>query len=103
MSDVIQILSAIVGGDPEAADQLLPLVSDGLRRLAARRLAQEKPGQTLRAIALAHEANVRRARPGERHGSDQGAHFVAVVADAETESHKSLERKILCRHLRRKS
>jgi hypothetical protein len=52
MSEVTQILSAIEGGDPHAADQLLPLVYDELRKLAAQKLAQEKPGQTLQATAL---------------------------------------------------
>jgi hypothetical protein len=56
MSDVTQILSAIGRGDPHAADQLLPLVYDELRRLAAAKLAQEQPGQTLQATALVHEA-----------------------------------------------
>ena len=59
MTDVTQILSAIEQGDPQAAEQLLPLVYDELRRLAAQRLAQEKPGQTLQATALVHEAYLR--------------------------------------------
>jgi hypothetical protein len=56
MSEVTGILSAIEQGDPQAADQLLPVVFDELRRLAAQKLAQEKPGQTLQATALVHEA-----------------------------------------------
>jgi hypothetical protein len=56
MSDVSRILSAIEQGDPHAAEQLLPLVYDELRKLAAQRLAQEKPGQTFQATALVHEA-----------------------------------------------
>ena len=56
MFDVTQILNQIVAGDPRAADQLLPLVYDELRKLAATRLANEKPGQTLQATALVHEA-----------------------------------------------
>ena len=56
MSEVTRILSAIEEGDPQAADQLLPLVYDELRKLAAQKLAQEKPGQTLDATALVHEA-----------------------------------------------
>jgi hypothetical protein len=56
MSDVTRILSAIEQGDPHAADHLLPLVYDELRKLAAQRLAQEKPGQTLQATAPVHEA-----------------------------------------------
>ena len=68
MNDVTRILSAIEQGDPQAAEQLLPLVYDELRKLAAQRLAQEKPGQTLQATALVHEAYLRlvgrRRRPG---------------------------------------
>jgi len=59
MSDVTRILNAIEGGDPKAVDQLLPLVYEELRRLAARRMAREKPGQTLQATALVHEAYIR--------------------------------------------
>jgi hypothetical protein len=59
MSEVTRILSAIEQGDPSAADRLLPLAYDELRKLAAGRLAQEKPGQTLQATALVHEAYVR--------------------------------------------
>ena len=59
MSDVTQILSQIEQGDPSAAEQLLPLVYDELRKLAAQKMAQEKPGQTMQATALAHEAFVR--------------------------------------------
>ena len=68
MNDVTRILSAIEQGDPQAAEQLLPLVYDELRKLAAQKLAQEKPGQTLQATALVHEAYLRlvgrRDRPG---------------------------------------
>jgi hypothetical protein len=59
MSDVTRVLSAIEQGDPHAAEQLLPLVYEELRKLAAQRLAQEKPGQTLQATALVHEAYLR--------------------------------------------
>ncbi len=59
MNDVTRILSAIEHGDPKAADELLPLVYQELRRLAARRLSQEKPGQTLQATALVHQAYLR--------------------------------------------
>ena len=59
MNDVTRILSAIEQGDPQAAEQLLPLVYDELRKLAAQKLAQEKPGQTLQATALVHEAYLR--------------------------------------------
>src|SRR6059036_4008533 len=58
MTEVSRILSAIEQGDPQAAEQLLPLVYDELRQLAAQRLAQEKPGQTLQATALVHEAQI---------------------------------------------
>jgi DNA-binding GntR family transcriptional regulator len=56
MSEITRILSVIEQGDPQAAEQLLPLVYDELRKLAAQRLAQEKPGQTLHATALVHDA-----------------------------------------------
>jgi RNA polymerase sigma factor (TIGR02999 family) len=82
MSDVTQILSAIEQGDPSAAAQLLPLVYDELRRLAAQRLAQEKPGQTLQATALVHEAYLRLVGK-ERIGHWQGrGHFFAAAAEA---------------------
>ena len=82
MTDVTRILSAIEQGDPRAAEQLLPLVYDELRKLAARKLAQEKPGQTLEATALVHEAYVRlvdvdRAQPWNSRG-----HFFAAAAEA---------------------
>ena len=64
MSDVTRILSQIESGDPQAAEQLLPLVYDELRRLAAAKLAHEKPGQTLQATALVHEAYLRLVDPG---------------------------------------
>ncbi len=66
MSDVTRILSQIESGDPSAAEQLLPLVYDELRKLAAARLAQEKPGQTLQATALVHEAYLRLVATSER-------------------------------------
>jgi hypothetical protein len=72
MSDVTRILSAIEDGDPHAADQLLPLIYDELRKLAAETMAREKPGQTLQATALVHEAFVRlvdvKAEPKKRGG-----------------------------------
>jgi RNA polymerase sigma factor (sigma-70 family) len=68
MTDVTRILSQIEQGDPQAAEQLLPLVYDELRKLAAARLAQEKPGQTLQATALVHEAYLRLVGGGERSG-----------------------------------
>jgi RNA polymerase sigma factor (TIGR02999 family) len=69
MSDVTRILCAIEAGDPHAAEQLFPLVYDELRRLAAAKLAQEKPGQTLQATALVHEAYLRLV------GSEAGVHW----------------------------
>jgi RNA polymerase sigma factor (TIGR02999 family) len=82
MSEVTRILSAIEQGDPAAAEQLLPLVYDELRRLAAQKLAQEKPGQTLQATALVHEAYLRLAGPeGARHWNGR-AHFFRAAADA---------------------
>ena len=82
MTEVTQILSAIEQGDPLAAEQLLPLVYDELRKLAAQRLAQEKPGQTLQATALVHEAYLRLLNPG--HGQDWNSrgHFFAAAAEA---------------------
>jgi len=66
MSDVTRILSAIDQGDPEAAERLLPLVYEELRKLAAARIAQEKPGQTLQATALVHEASAWSLWPSKR-------------------------------------
>jgi RNA polymerase sigma factor (sigma-70 family) len=71
MSDVTRILSQIESGDPSAAEQLLPLVYQELRKLAAAKLAQEKPGQTLQATALVHEAYLRLVGPGVR-GQESG-------------------------------
>ena len=72
MSDVTRILSAIEGGDALAADQLLPVVYDELRKLAARKLAHEKPGQTLDATALVHEAYVRLVGAGNAEAPGAG-------------------------------
>lgn len=82
MSDTAAILSAIEQGDPVAAEKLLPLVYDELRKFAAARLAQEKPGQTLQATALVHEAYVRIAghSPGQRW--DGRGHFFGAAAEA---------------------
>jgi RNA polymerase sigma factor (TIGR02999 family) len=87
MSEVTRILTAIEQGDPHAADQLLPLVYDELRQLAAQRLAQEKPGQTLEATALVHEAYLRLVgAPGDKSGAspefDSRGHFFAAAAEA---------------------
>jgi RNA polymerase sigma factor (TIGR02999 family) len=79
MSEVTRILSAIESGDPSAADELLPLVYDELRRLAAQKLAQEKPGQTLQATALVHKAYLRLV--GDQHFDNRG-HFFAAAAEA---------------------
>lgn len=82
MSDLTRILSAIEAGDPQAAAQLLPLVYDELRRLAARRLAHEKPGQTLQATALVHEAYLRLVGGGSEASWDHRGHFFAAAAEA---------------------
>jgi RNA polymerase sigma factor (TIGR02999 family) len=82
MSEVTRILSAIEQGDPRAAEQLLPLVYDELRRLAAQKLAQEKPGQTLQATALVHEAYVRLVDVGKAQQWNSRGHFFAAAAEA---------------------
>ena len=82
MSDVTRILSAIEQGDPHAAEQLLPLVYDELRKLAAQRLANEKPGQTLQATALVHEAYVRLVGTDQANSWDSRGHFFAAAAEA---------------------
>jgi RNA polymerase sigma factor (TIGR02999 family) len=95
MSDVTRILSAIEQGDPHAAEQLLPLVYDELRRLAAQKLAQEKPGQTLEATALVHEAYLRLVDTDKvQHWNSRG-HFFAAAAEA--------MRRMLVESVRRKS
>jgi RNA polymerase sigma factor (TIGR02999 family) len=81
MNDVTRILSAVEHGDPTAAEQLLPLVYEELRKLAAQRLAQEKPGQTLQATALVHEAYLRLVGPQEPGWNGRG-HFFAAAAEA---------------------
>jgi RNA polymerase sigma factor (TIGR02999 family) len=94
MSEVSHLLNALEDGDPHAAEQLLPLVYDELRKLAALRLAQEKPGQTLQATALVHEAYLRlvAGQPNPRWNSR--AHFFAAAAQA--------MRRILVENARRK-
>jgi len=94
MNDVTHILAAIERGDPKAADQLLPLVYDELRRLAAQRLAHERPGQTLQATALVHEAYVRLVGSGEPPRWEGCGHFFAAAAEA--------MRRILIEEARRK-
>src|SRR5262245_24836834 len=82
MSEVTRILSAIEQGDVHAAEQLLPLVYDELRKLAAARLAQDKPGQTLQATALVHEAYLRLVDVERAQGWDSRGHFFAAAAEA---------------------
>jgi RNA polymerase sigma factor (TIGR02999 family) len=82
MSDVTRILSAIDQGDPHAAEQLLPLVYDELRKLAALRLAQEKPGQTLQATALVHEVYLRLVDVRQVQQWQSRGHFFAAAAEA---------------------
>ena len=82
MNEVTRILSAAEHGDPQAAEQLLPLVYDELRKLAAGHMANEAPGHTLDATALVHEAYLRLVGPlGDRNFADR-RHFFAAAADA---------------------
>lgn len=94
MNDVTRILSAIEQGDPQAAEQLLPLVYDELRRLAAQKLSLEKPGQTLEATGLVHEAYVRLVGVDKERRWDNRGHFFAAAAEA--------MRRILVENARRK-
>src|SRR5579871_2171854 len=82
MSDVTQILSAIDRGDHQAAEQLLPLVYDELRRLAAGKMAHESPGQTLQATALVHEAYLRLVDTDQAQHWNSRGHFFAAAAEA---------------------
>ena len=82
MTDVTRILNAVEQGDPSAAEQLLPLVYDELRKLAAQKMAQEKPGQTLQATALVHEAYVRLVDVEKAQHWDSRRHFFAAAAEA---------------------
>ena len=82
MGDVTRILAAAEGGDPHAAEQLLPLVYDELRKLAAHRLANEKLGQTLQPTALVHEAFLRLVGDGPLDGWEGRGHFFAAAAAA---------------------
>src|SRR6187399_1612934 len=93
-SDVTRILSAIENGDPSAAEQLLPLVYEELRKLAAQRLAQERPGQTLQPTALVHEAYVRLVDRDRAQQWNSRGHFFAAAAEA--------MRRILVEQARRK-
>jgi len=82
MSDVTQLLGALDAGDPRAADQLLPLVYEELRKLAAAKMAQEKSGQTLQATALVHEAWLRLAGSEDQRGWNNRGHFFGAAAEA---------------------
>src|ERR671923_1113961 len=82
MTEVTRILGAIGQGDPQAAAQLLPLVYDELRQLAARRLAREKPGQTLQPTALVHEAYLRLVDVEKAQHWNSRRHFFAAAAEA---------------------
>ena len=81
-SELTRILSAIEGGDPHATEQLLPLVYDELRKLAARKLAREKPGQTLQATALVHEAYLRLVEVVKVQLWSSRGYFFAAAAEA---------------------
>jgi RNA polymerase sigma factor (TIGR02999 family) len=94
MTNVTRILNAIEQGDPSAAEQLLPLVYEELRHLAAQRLAQERPGQTLQATALVHEAYVRLVDVDKAQHWNSRGHFFAAAAEA--------MRRILIEQARRK-
>ena len=94
MNDVTRILLDLEGGDPKAAEHLLPLIYDDLRKLAAQRLAHEKPGQTLQATALVHEAYLRLVGEQDPGWSGRG-HFFAAAAEA--------MRRILVENARRKA
>ena len=94
MTDVTQILSQIEDGDPSAAEQLLPLVYNELRKLAAAKLAQEKTGQTLQATALVHDAYIRLVDVEKAQHWDSRRHFFAAAAEA--------MRRILVENARRK-
>src|SRR5437660_11042054 len=82
MHAITRLLDAAAAGDPRASEDLLPLVYDELRRLAAQRLAAEKPGQTLQATALVHEAYVRLVGPEAGEGWNSRGHFFGAAAEA---------------------
>lgn len=82
MNDVTRVLSAIESGDPHAAEQLLPLVYDELRKLAAQKLMHEQPGQTLQATSLVHEAYLRLVDVAQAQHWDSRSHFFAAAAEA---------------------
>ena len=95
MTDVTQILNAIEQGDPSAAEQLLPLVYDELRKLAAAKMAQENPGQTLQATALVHDAYIRLVDVEKAQHWNSRGHFFGAAAEA--------MRRILVENARRRS
>ena len=95
MADVTRILSQIEQGDPSAAEKLLPLVYDELRKLASAKMAQEKPGQTLQATALVHEAYLKLVDVNRAKKWDSRGHFFAAAAEA--------MRRILIQQYRRKT
>src|SRR5215212_9457320 len=82
MSELTRILQAVADGDPDAGSQLLPLVYDELRKLAAQKLAGEAPGQTLEPTALVHEAYLRLAGESKEQHWDGRGHFFAAAAEA---------------------
>jgi RNA polymerase sigma factor (TIGR02999 family) len=94
MDSISRVLNAIEQGDPQAAEQLLPLVYDELRKLAARRLSHEKPGQTLQTTALVHEAYLRLVGSDPARSWDGRGHFFAAAGEA--------MRRILVENARRK-
>src|SRR5271169_1783326 len=94
MNDLTQILSAVEQGDPHAASQLLPLVYDELRRLAAQKMANEAPGQTIQPTELVHEAYLRLVGADAASAWDDRGHFFAAAAEA--------MRRILVENARRK-
>jgi RNA polymerase sigma factor (TIGR02999 family) len=94
VNDVTQILSAVAGGDPRASEQLLPLVYDELRKLAARKIDKELPGQTLQATGLVHEAYLRLVDVEKAQQWNSRGHFFAAAAEA--------MRRILVEEARRK-
>src|SRR5262245_49737447 len=95
MNEVTRILGALEQGDPRSGAELLPLVYDELRKLAAARMAQEKPGQTLNPTALVHEAYLRLVGPADEHRWDNRGHFFGAAAEA--------MRRILVESARRKA
>ncbi len=105
MNDVTQVLSAAEQGDPKAAEELLPLVYDELRKLAARKLAQERPGQTLQATALVHEAYLRLVDANRGRRWESRGHLFAAAAEAmrrllvENARRKGCLRKVRCQFM----